>query len=346
LGGGALTGEAVRRLLVLTLAALLAAPGAALAWGATGHRIIGELAVRNLPKGELPAFLARRAAIADVGELSREPDRSRGAGKLHDSDRDPAHQVNLDDEGRLEGGPPLKPMPPTRADYEAALRAAGGDSWKAGYLQYAIVDRYQQLTTDFAFWRALDAAERNRAWRTHRAWFKADKARREGLILRTLGELSHFVGDGSEPLHVTIHYNGWGAYPNPAGFTTQKIHAAFEGAMVRAGVTEAMVAARMKPFRTCGCPIEARAVDFLLASDAQVAPLYEMEKAGGMAAGDPRGPAFAAERIAEGASELRDLIVEAWRASEDRAIGYKPSVRPRDVEAGKADPYDSFYSAD
>ena len=37
-----------------------------------------------------------------------------------------------------------------RADYEALLQAAGTDSWKAGYLQYSIVDQYQQLTLDFA----------------------------------------------------------------------------------------------------------------------------------------------------------------------------------------------------
>src|SRR4051812_42032264 len=113
----------MRRLLALAAAALIATPNAALAWGATGHRLVGELAMKGLAKGEFPGFLTRSKAIAEVAELSREPDRPRGSGNLHDPARAPPHQVTLDDEGRLKRGPPLKPMPPTRADYETALRA-------------------------------------------------------------------------------------------------------------------------------------------------------------------------------------------------------------------------------
>jgi hypothetical protein len=28
-----------------------------------------------------------------------------------------------------------------------------------------------------------------------------------------LGIWSHYGGDASQPLHVSIHYNGWGDYP-------------------------------------------------------------------------------------------------------------------------------------
>ncbi|MCW5761531.1 MAG: S1/P1 Nuclease, partial [Phenylobacterium sp.] len=77
----------------------------------------------------------------------------------------------------------------------------------------------------------------------------------------------------------------------------------------------------------------------------EVVPLYEMEKAGGMAPGDPRGPAFAAGRLAAGASELRDVIVEAWRASGARQVGWKP-VAVKDVLAGKVDPYPALYGID
>ena len=106
----------------LVAATVVGLPAQALAWGAEGHRMIGVLATEALPT-ELPAFL-RRAGV-DVGELSREPDRSRGAGKMHDTDRDAAHFVDIDDNGTALGGPALNAMPPLRSDYEKALQAAG-----------------------------------------------------------------------------------------------------------------------------------------------------------------------------------------------------------------------------
>jgi hypothetical protein len=336
----------MRRLLALPLAAVLivAAPAQALAWGATGHRMIGQLGVEALPPG-LPVFLRTPAAADDAGELSREPDRSKAAGKVHDSDRDPAHFLDLDDGGAILGGPRLDALPATRADYETALRAAGVDSWKAGYLPYAIVDRWQQLAHDFAYWRVLTSAEKTRAWAHHRAWYAADRRRREAQILHDIGELSHFVGDGSQPLHVTVHFNGWGGYPNPAGYTEAKIHGPFEGDLVRAAVRKGEVARRMAPPRLCDCTIEQRTVAYLSETNRRVQPFYEMEKAGGLRPGDPRGPAFARDQLARGASELRDQIVEAWTISAGLAVGWKP-VTPADVAAGRVDPYLSLYGAD
>jgi hypothetical protein len=55
----------MRKLFLLGL--FLATP--ALAWGGKGHRIIGELAVRNFPKA-IPAFLRTPQAVAAIGELA------------------------------------------------------------------------------------------------------------------------------------------------------------------------------------------------------------------------------------------------------------------------------------
>ena len=72
---------------VLTLgAAALMAPAGVSAWGNTGHRLIGTAAMRALPD-ELPAFLRTPGAVAEVGELSREPDRTKGGGQPHDRER-------------------------------------------------------------------------------------------------------------------------------------------------------------------------------------------------------------------------------------------------------------------
>jgi hypothetical protein len=335
----------MKRLIALAAATLIAAaPGAALAWGGSGHRMIGQEAMRNLP-ADLPGFLRSPRTILDVGELSREPDRHKGAGRLHDTDREGAHFIDIDEQGKLLGGPMMVPLAATRADYATQLRLFNLDEWKAGYLPYAIIDRYQQLTINLAYWRVLNAAIANPAWKGNRVWFKEDIRRREALILKDIGELSHFVGDGSQPLHVSIHYNGWGDYPNPNGYTTARIHAPFEGEMVKSRVSQVDVAKAVAPFRSCNCPIEQRVTDYLLKSRDQVIPLYDMEKAGGMKPGDPRGGAFATARLAEGASELRDLIVEAWRASATTNVGWRP-IAVQDVLSGKVNPYIALSSVD
>jgi len=330
--------------LAAILAGALTFAGDALAWGASGHRIIGRLAVEALP-ADLPAFLRGPFAAADIGELAREPDRWRGAGRTHDSDLDAGHFLDVDDDGRVLGGPALAALPPTRADYETALRAAGADSWKAGYLPYSIVEAWQQLSKDFAYWRVDTAAAKSVADTTHRAWFRNDALERESLIARDLGTLAHYVGDGSQPLHVSVHFNGWGAFPNPEGFTQEKVHGPFEGAFVRGFVKLEAVRAAMTPYRDCRCSIEARTRAYLATTNGFVVPFYRLFKAGGFADGDARGQAFAAERLAAGASELRALVVDAWRASGGGEVGW-PSVKVADVEAGKLDPYDSLYGED
>lgn len=334
------------RIWVAAAASLSVIVGAtdAAAWGGAGHRMIGVLAMEALPE-TLPGFLRTRDASVEVGELSRELDRSKGAGKIHDSDRDPGHFVDVDDAGLVFGGPPLNALPPTREAYETALRAAGQHSWVAGYLPYSMIDRVQQLTKDFAYWRAAKAGAAFTSSPERRAWLDEDRQRREGLILKTIGDLSHFAGDGSQPLHVSLHYNGWGDFPNPRGYTTAKIHGPFEGELVKGGVDIAKVRAGMRPYRDCDCKLELRVTTYLIDTWKLVEPLYALEKAGGLAKDDPRGVAFATAQLSVGASELRDLIMVAWKASDTAEVGWKP-VKVADVEAGKVDPFDALYGVD
>lgn len=324
-------------------AALALTPVVAASWGNTGHRIVGTLAVEALPE-EVPAFLRGKKAMADMGELAREPDRSKGSGKIHDTNRDPAHYIDLDDAGRVMGGPLFTDMAPTRADYEASLQAAKTDSWKAGYLQYSIVDAWQQLVKDFAYWR-VDTAMIKRAKGAQKAWYKADRARREKLLIANLGNLAHYVGDGSQPLHTSVHHNGWGDYPNPEGYSTERLHVPWEGTYVMGAVTPEMARAAMTPFKSCGCPIEKRAVSYLAETNGFVIPFYRMWKEGRFKPGDAEGARFAAARIGAGASELRDLIVEAWRASASSKVGW-PEVSVADVESGKVDPWVAMLGKD
>ena len=311
-------------------------PAQAFAWGSTGHRFIGEIAIQTLPD-EIPVFLRTAEVARQVGELAREPDRWRGSGDVHDKERDPGHFVNVRDDLSIDGGPTLAALPPTRVDYDTALRAVGTTQYKVGYLPYSIIDGFQQLKTDFAYWRADRAGEKLAKTSATRDWFAHDRALREVLVIRDLGVWAHFVGDASQPMHASVHYDGWGDFPNPEGFSTQRgIHLHFEGAYVRANVNEADITAALPPYRDCACAIEVRTAQYLEATLAQVVPFYRLEKAQAFASTTVEGKSFAIARLAAGAAELRDMVIDAWRQSAGAKVGY-PSVLVSDVESGKVD---------
>lgn len=335
-----------RSVLALALsAALTALPfGSAWAWGATGHEWVSGIAIEKLPT-TLPAFIRTPEAIAEIAAMGRELDRSKGSGKTHDAERDPGHYVDLADDGSVEGILPLANLPATREEYDTLLRAGGKTQYKAGYLPYSIVDGFQQLRKDFAYWRALTKAIETAESPEERAWFEADRRLREKLTLRDLGVWSHYGGDASQPLHVTVHYNGWGNYPNPEGYTMKKIHAYFEGEFVKRNLSRSAVADEVGPYQPCGCSIEDRTKALLLASLAQVGPLYALEKEGGFKRGDQRGMMFATTRLAAGVEAVRDMIVMAWEESAKTPVGY-PMVNVRDIEGGKVRATKELFGAD
>ena len=253
----------MKRLVIAALALVaVATPAVVDAWGNTGHRLIGIAAMRALP-ADMPGFLKTPGAIADVGELAREPDRWKGAGQPHDRERDTAHFIDLDDAGHVfdPRGMTLAELPRLKSEYDAALTKAGLDVDDAGYLPYAMIDAWQNLGRDFAYWRVLNAAERRETDMERQAWYRADRLRREALILRDIGVMGHYVGDGSQPHHTTIHYNGWGEFPNPEGFTnSRQTHALFEGAFTNRVARLDAVEAAMPAAGLDGFDVKARTV--------------------------------------------------------------------------------------
>jgi len=326
----------MRTIIAITALALVTATTPALGWGSVGHRIVTSSAIRALPP-EVPAFV--RSAAPQIEELSREPDRWRKSGEPHDDERDAAHFIKIADDGMI-GGVPITALPPTRAAYDTALRSAGLTQYTAGYLPYAIVDGWQQLRTDFAYWRIDRAGERLAKTDEARAWFMADRRLREMLILRDIGVWSHYVGDASQPMHVSVHYASWGDGPNPDGFSTDNgLHWKFEGTFVTAAIAARDVMPLLAPYRDCACAIEARTAAYLAATRQQVVPLYRLEKARAFDAPNTAGKAFAAARLAAAASELRDMILDAWRASADTPVGFA-QISPHDVESGRPEVLD------
>lgn len=317
----------------------------ALAWGATGHRMISKLAIQNLPD-EIPAFIRTEKATEFIGELGREPDRSKGSGNSHDHDLDPGHFINLSDNLTIANVLSIDPLPDTREDYDSALRLNGTNEYKVGFLPYSIIDGWQQLQRDFAYWRADLAKERNATSMSEKAWFTTDRELRELIILRDLGYWSHFVADASQPMHVSIHYDGWGDYPNPLGYTSTKgIHAKFEGAYIASYVHPEDVIMKLRPARDCVCSIQLRTMAYIRETHSQLLPLLELDKRGAFSENTSAGKDFAVSRLESAVSELRDMIISAWRTSAESTVGYPP-IPLRDIESGKTNPFRQMQGLD
>jgi hypothetical protein len=330
-------------LIAAVLAAVLAAPLPALAWGAVGHRIINNIAVRSLPD-TIPPFVRSPDAIAEITTLGPEPDRLKGAGKTWDADLDPGHFLDLDDDLTVAGILPLTQLPPTREEFDSAIRkgrVVNGekpDEYTIGYVPYSIVEGYQQVAKDFAVWRVDAYGATHAATPADRAFFDTDRKLREILTLRDIGYWGHFVADSSQPLHITVHYNGWGDYPNPNNYTqSHQIHAKFETAFVEKNINADMVLPHVGPYMPATAPIMTRVETYIAATNSHVADVYKLEGAGAFDAATPTAVSFTIARLADGGKMLRDLIVDAWADSANEKVGY-PGITVKDVESGTVIP--------
>jgi hypothetical protein len=353
-------------LVAVTGAVVALAPQQAWCWGHTGHVGISQLAMQALPP-EIPPFLRSAQAIAQVGELGAEADESKTTGivtsvvngrintaaTVHDAERDPGHFIDADDAGIVIGGVvPLNNLPATRQAFDTLQRTAtnpAGQTQYGGYLPYAMLDGFQQIRKDFGMWRAMSVGLSTATTDADRAYFRFQLQLRQQLIIRDIGYWSHFVADASQPMHVSVHFNGWGSYPNPMGYTTAGIHAPFEGSFVRNFVDFGAVAAQLRPYTDRGVTtMEQRTPLYLAETLSQVIPTYQAAKDSGndnYATAQPAELAIVIKQLAAGASELRDEIVDAWRQSASVTVGF-PLVRVSDVESGAVTITPSTFGAD
>lgn len=113
-----------------------------------------------------------------------------------------------------------------------------------------------------------------------------------------------YVADGSQPLHTTIHYNGWvGA--NPKGYATHGgIHAEFETAYVSRNIATTDFANLVHAPEHIADPFGSY-MQYLRTSNKLVEKVYELDKAGGFrAAGSREAFDFTAQRLAAGSQML------------------------------------------
>jgi hypothetical protein len=280
--------------MVLTAAMLATLPRAAHAWENEGHRIINRLAATTLPD-DIPAFLRTPAAISEIEYLGPEPDRWRSPAESElSAAQAPEHFIDL------ELADALGPLPHKRLDFEAKVYAAGQRPEKIGLQPWEADEVWERLKAAMRQYRGTKAAGE-------------DTAPVEAAIIFYAGWLGHYVGDASQPLHVTVQYNGWTG-PNPNGYTTShQIHHVFEGVFVAANIHANDVQPLMTPAKAIPGDMFDAYIAYIRTTATYVEKVYQLEKAGGFTgAGTPESRTFTASRLAAGASMLRDMIYSAW----------------------------------
>lgn len=279
---------------LFTMTCLVALPLSAHAWGNEGHRMINRLAASTLPP-DVPAFLHSGDALDEIEYLGPEPDRWRSPAESElNAAQAPEHFIDL------EPADALGPLPRRRLDFEAEVFAAGQRPEKIGLQPWETDEVWERLKAALREYRNLAAAGK-------------DTRPVEQAALFYAGWLGHYVGDGSQPLHTTVQYNGWTG-PNLNGYTTaHQIHWQFEGPFVAANVHAPDVQARMTPLHPIDGDIFDAYVAYLRHTATYVEQVYQLDKAGDfVGAGTPESRDFAVARLAAGASMLRDMIYSAW----------------------------------
>ncbi|MBX3736640.1 MAG: hypothetical protein KF715_08130 [Candidatus Didemnitutus sp.] len=320
--------------LVLVAGALCAA-SLAQAWDYEGHRIVAQLALDSLP-ADFPAFARDAAATDRILHMANVPDRWRNV--------DPAlKQVGgswtdhfFDLEQVPDAGLDLKELPSYRLDFAVAFaagRAAHADKFPVidpeknsghtnewpGFAPWAIAENFHKLRSAFGYLKAYQEV----------GGTPSEIANAQADVLYAMGLLAHGTADCAQPLHTTVHHNGWvGA--NPHGYTTSpRIHSWCDGGFIaKAGLKAAALKARVAvaepmplPARADGRdPVFVAAVDYVVAQHAKVEPLYQLEKAKLLGNGPelpvtPEGRAFFEGQLLTGADMLARLWVTAWKSA-------------------------------
>jgi hypothetical protein len=269
-------------------------------WGNEGHSAINRVAAEKLPDS-VPAFL--RNAGAQLAYLAPEPDRWRDASELAlKRSQEPDHYINLEVVEGME-------FPPDRYSFYRALEAKREQTpghpddllpENVGLQPYITIEVFERLIVAFREYRAALRDHRNPDFAEANAIFYA-------------GWLGHYVGDGANPLHTSIHLDGWiGANPN--GFTTSRgIHRKMETTFVNANLKRLEFAnlvpskprLLMDPFHDY--------LKFLNDSHQYVDEVYRLEKEGALEGkGNDTSIEFIRQRLAAGAGMLRDMWYTAW----------------------------------
>jgi hypothetical protein len=305
------------------------------AWDYEGHHAVNELALASLP-ANFPAFVLTPESREHVAFLAGEADRWRSETRVRDGQglalghaSGPDHYMDMEDLTNYDLTPAT--LPPLRYDFVADIvkaRLAHPERFPAidpakdsdhtrelsGFLPWAITENYQKLQSSFSTLHALE---------TH-GGTPAEIADAKADVIYVMGFMGHFVGDASQPLHTTMHHHGWATnvVANPNNYTTSPgFHSWIDGGFFRktGGIDVKKLSAQLHPASTIAAAAQPdgvfhTSVDFIMAANALVEPLYKLNKDHKLDAdGDTtEGRAFLDGQIVKSGQFLGDLWYTAW----------------------------------
>jgi hypothetical protein len=298
-----------RCFVALLLVATLGIPETALSWGVRAHAVIDRTAVDTLP-ADGPVFLkkyvdyiAGSASIPDTWRQASDP--------FSKIEEDPNHgwfreQFSF-----------MKEIPRSRYEFvleldREYLRIEKSDPENArrmnvrwtGTLPFAAAEVYGHLVADMRYLRKARAEGK-------------DTSLLEQTCAFYVAWMGHYIGDGSQPLHDTIHHDGWQG-TDPKGYTRDpKIHGRFETQYVDAiSLTEDDIAGRIgQPGHLAGDVFDS-ILAHLDEAGSNVEAIYKLDKRNAFAdVHDQEAREMVYSRTAAGARMLRDLVYRAWLES-------------------------------
>jgi hypothetical protein len=269
------------------------------AWDYEGHRTINLLALASLPTN-FPAALRDAAAQERVGFLAGEPDRWRNT-----SDRPLRHFNGLDHYFDMEDldtyGIAATNVSQFRYEFTAqlaAVRARQPEKFPAdakdldrtkympGFLPWAISENYSKLKSGFSYLKVYEEMGTPA---------EVEQARQN--IRYIMGVMGHYVGDCTQPLHTTKHFNGW-VGENPKGYATNKtFHSWIDGGYLNkvGGLKETELRAQLRPATNLNTLVSGNdevfplLMRFIAEQHKLVEPLYEMNKDGRLSGNGEKG---------------------------------------------------------
>jgi hypothetical protein len=296
------------------------------AWDYEGHHAVNELALASLPADfgiQLTPALKDRIAF-----LAGEPDRWRNVSDLPLKHLNgPDHYIDLEDLKLL--GLTPETLPVMRYDFVADIalaRAAHPEKFPAidpakdtdhtreldGFLPWAVTEYYEKLKSDSGTLRALKQYGGR----------PGEIANAQADIVYVMGVMGHFVGDGSQPLHTTVHFNGW-VGDNPKGFTIRTtFHAWIDGGYFTktGGLKVETLVGKIQPAMRIANAVEPETffravVAYLVEQNKFVEPLYEMEKNGQLSGEGVKGlqaRPFLEGQLVKAGQMLGNIWLTAW----------------------------------
>lgn len=315
----------------LALVALLTVVPVLRAWDYEGHRMVNQLALAALP-ADFPGFVHEPETAERIAFLSGEPDRWR-----NNSDLPVKHYNALDhylDLEQLEWAG-LDPQRVSDLRYVFVVdfstgRAAHADKFPAinparnkdrtrewpGLLPWAITEYYGKLKSAFSYFKTYETA----------GGTPEEIANAQANIVYLMGVMGHYVGDGAQPLHTSVHHNGWEG-ENPHKYTKWRgIHAWIDGGFIgQAGITteslrtrvSAAVPLNVSPRIDGRDPVFVATMDYIAEQNALVEPLYALDKARAFKIDGEndtaQGRTFIENQLVKGGEMLAAIWITAWR---------------------------------